>query len=56
VVSWLQPARYASLFYWSVGKSQINHGVTPAGYAVLITTGVCALTGTTLAFPRLDIH
>jgi beta-exotoxin I transport system permease protein len=56
VVSWIQPARYASLFYWSVGNSQINHGVSPAGYAVLITTGVCAFIATALAFHRLDIN
>jgi beta-exotoxin I transport system permease protein len=56
VVSWIQPARYASLFYWSVGNSQINHGVSPADYAVLIATGICALTAAVLAFHRLDIH
>jgi beta-exotoxin I transport system permease protein len=54
--SWIRPGRYASLFYWSVGNSQISHGVSPAGYAVLITTGLCALAAATLAFGRLDIH
>jgi ABC-2 type transport system permease protein len=56
VVSSIRPARYASLFYWSVGNSQITHGVTPSDYAVLITTGLCALAAATLAFRRLDIH
>jgi ABC-2 type transport system permease protein len=56
VASWIRPARYASLFYWSVGNSQISHGVSPGGYAVLIITGLCAPVAVTLAFRRLDIH
>jgi ABC-2 type transport system permease protein len=56
VASWIRPARYASLFYWSVGNSQISHGVSPGSYAVLILTGLCALTAAMLAFRRLDIH
>jgi hypothetical protein len=56
VVSWIRPARYASLCYWSVGNSQISHGVSPGSYAVLIITGLCALTAAMLAFGRLDIH
>jgi ABC-2 type transport system permease protein len=56
VVSWIRPVRYASLFYWSVGNSQISHGVRPTDYAVLIITGLCALTAAMLAFRRLDIH
>jgi ABC-2 type transport system permease protein len=54
--SWIRPARYASLFYWSVGNSQISRGVSPADYAVLIIAGVCALAATALAFRRLDLH
>jgi len=56
VASWIRPERYASLFYWSVGNSQISHGVSPGDYAVLITTGLCALAAAALAFRRLDIH
>ena len=56
VVSWIQPVRYASLFYWSVGNSQISHGVSAGDYAVLIAVGVCALAAAMLAFGRLDIH
>jgi ABC-2 type transport system permease protein len=56
VASWIRPGRYASLFYWSVGNSQISHGVSPGDYAVLITTGVCALAAVMLAFRRLDMH
>jgi ABC-2 type transport system permease protein len=56
VVSWIRPARYASLFYWSVGNSQISHGVGPGSYAVLIIAGLSTLTAAMLAFRRLDIH
>ena len=56
VVSWIQPGRYASLFYWSVGNSQISQGVSPGDYTVLTVTGLCALTATVLAFHRLDLH
>jgi ABC-2 type transport system permease protein len=56
VASWIRPARYASLFYWSVGNSQISNGVSAGGYAVLIITGLCALAAAMLAFRRLDIH
>ena len=56
VVSWIQPGRYASLFYWSVGNNQISHGVSPGDYTVLIATGLCALAAAMLAFRRLDLH
>ena len=56
VASWIRPGRYASLFYWSVGNSQISGGVSPGDYAVLIGTGLCALAAAILAFRRLDIH
>jgi len=56
VAPWIRPARYASLFYWSVGNSQISNGVSPGSYTVLIITGLCALTAAMLAFRRLDIH
>ena len=55
VVSWISPARYASLFYWSVGNSQISQGVSAGAYAVLILAGLGALAATMLAFRRLDI-
>jgi ABC-2 type transport system permease protein len=56
VVSWIRPARYATLFYWSVGNGQINQGASPADYTVLVITGLCALAVAALAFRRLDIH
>jgi beta-exotoxin I transport system permease protein len=56
VAPWIRPGRYASLFYWSVGNSQISGGVSLIDYAVLIVTGLCALAAAILAFRRLDIH
>ena len=56
VVSWIRPGRYASLFYWSVGNSQISLGGSPGDYTVLIATGLCALAAAMLAFRRLDVH
>ncbi len=56
VASWIRPARYASLFYWSVGNSQISHGVSAGDFAVLIAVGGCALVAAMVAFRRLDIH
>ncbi len=56
VTSWIRPGRYASLFYWSVGNSQISHGVSAGDYAVLAAVGLGALAAAMLAFRRLDIH
>jgi beta-exotoxin I transport system permease protein len=56
VVSWIEPAKYVSLFYWSVGDDQITNGVDLADYAVLTVVGLCAAYGAVLAFRRLDLH
>jgi ABC-2 type transport system permease protein len=56
VASWIRPLRYASLFYWSVGNSQITAGVSLADFAVLILTGVTAGVFAVLAFSRLDVR
>jgi ABC-2 type transport system permease protein len=40
VVSWLDPAKYLSLFYWSVGDNQLRHGLTAGALAVLAGVGV----------------
>ena len=56
VVSWIRPARYVSLFYWSVGDNQIANGVSLADYAVLLAVGLCALVAAVVAFQRLDLH
>ncbi len=55
-IGWLRPARYASLFYWSVGNQQLANGVSLVSAVVLVSVGVvltlCALAG----FRRLDLH
>jgi ABC-2 type transport system permease protein len=56
VVSWIRPARYLSLFYWSVGDNQISRGVDLQDYVVLIAVGACALYAAAAAFRRLDVH
>ncbi len=56
VVSWISPARYASLFYWSVGDNQLANGVTAADWAVLLGAGTFILFLAVAAFERLDLH
>ncbi len=56
VVSWLRPAREASLFYWSVGHNQISRGVSVGDFAVLAGVGAGMLVAAVVAFRRLDLH
>ena len=56
MVSWIHPARYASLFYWAVGNNQIVNGVSLADYSVLLAVVLLAAWGTISAFERLDLH
>ena len=56
VVSWLDPAKYVSLFYWSVGDNQLGNGVGLADFAVLIAVGAAALYATVIAFRRLNLR
>ncbi len=56
VVSWIRPARYLSLFYWSVGHNQISSGLTPADTAVLIGVGLVAVYAAIITFRRVDLH
>lgn len=56
VVSWLHPARYASLFYWSVGNDQISRGADLADYAVLVAVALAAAYAAVVAFEKLDLH
>jgi beta-exotoxin I transport system permease protein len=56
VVSWLDPVKYVSLFYWSVGDNQLGLGVSLADYAVLVAAGAAALYVTIVAFGRVDLH
>jgi ABC-2 type transport system permease protein len=56
VVAWIRPARYGSLFYWSVGNEQITRGASAPDLVVLILAGVVALIVATRAFRILDVH
>ena len=56
VVSWLDPAKYASLLYWSVGDNQLGNGVSVGDFAVLLVVFVAALCAVVVAFRRLDLH
>lgn len=55
-ISAIQPCRYLSLFYWSVGNDQIGKGVSVADFAVLIVVGVLALFAAIVAFRRADLN
>jgi ABC-2 type transport system permease protein len=56
VVSWLHPARFASLFFYAVGDGQLSHGLSLAWAGILIGVAALAITGCLLAFDRLDIR
>jgi ABC-2 type transport system permease protein len=55
-ISAIQPGRYLSLFYWSVGNDQIGKGVSAGEFAVLIVVGVLALFAVIVAFGRADLN
>ncbi len=55
LVSWLSPIRYLSLFYWSVGNNQLEHGVALGGAAVLIGTGAALAALAIHNFKRHDL-
>jgi ABC-2 type transport system permease protein len=52
----IRPGRYLSLFYWSVGNDQISNGVSAADFAVLVLSGLCALSIAVVAFGRADLN
>ena len=56
VVSFVEPLRYVSLFYWSVGNNQLANGVGAAGWAVLIVAGLAVLAVAVRGFRTLDLH
>jgi ABC-2 type transport system permease protein len=56
VVSWLEPAKYASLLYWSIGDNQLGTGVAASDYAVLLGVFAAALYGGVASFRRFDVH
>ena len=56
VIAWIRPAKYASLFYWSIGNGQLERGLSAAAVGVLIFVGVALLLLSLVAFDRLDLH
>lgn len=56
VTHWLHPLRYASLFYWSVGNNQLQHGLGASAVLALAGTAVILAATAVPAFNRLDIH
>lgn len=56
VVAWLRPAKYASLFYWSIGNGQIERGLSAASAAVLVAVALALLAVSVVRFDRLDLH
>jgi ABC-2 type transport system permease protein len=56
VVDWIRPARYVSLFYWSVGNGQLTHGIGGTSIAVLAAAAAALAAAAVVAFARLDVH
>ena len=56
VVAWIRPARFASLFYWSVGNSQLSTGLTGASAAVLAAVGIALVIASAVAIGQQDLH
>ena len=48
--------RFASLFYWSVGNSQLTTGISPTEVAVLVGWAIVLLAAAVIAFEQLDLH
>ncbi len=56
VIGWIRPARYASLFYWSVGNQQLADGLSLASVGVLIVVGILLTLTAVAGFRRLDLR
>ena len=56
MIGWIRPARYASLFYWSVGNQQLANGLSLASVGVLIFVGVLLTLTADAGFHRLDLR
>ena len=55
LVSWLEPLRYLSLFYWSVGNDQLDSGLSIGSLVVLVAVGVAGAVAALVAFDRHDL-
>ncbi len=56
VVAWIRPAKYVSLFFWSVGDQQLTRGLSASSIVVLLAAAVVLSAVSWGAFRRLDIH
>ena len=56
VVTWLRPARYASLFFYAVGNGQLTHGLRAGDLAALTATAVILVVASVWSFDRLDVR
>ena len=56
VVSWIRPARFASLFFWAVGDNQLTSGLGLDALGVLVGVGLVLVGVSVAAFDRLDLH
>jgi ABC-2 type transport system permease protein len=55
LVSWLEPLRYASLFYWAVGNGQLDNGLSLGSLAVLLAVSVVFALAAVRLFDRHDL-
>ncbi len=56
VVDWVEPLRYISLFYWSVGNGQLDTGVGLGSFVLLVAVGVVVAWAAVVAFGHHDLH
>ncbi|HAM03647.1 MAG TPA: ABC transporter permease [Acidimicrobiaceae bacterium] len=56
VVAWVRPARFASLFYWSIGNGQLSTGLTLTDAAVLVLVALAAGVVSIRMFAHMDLH
>ena len=55
LVDWLEPLRYASLFYWSVGNNQLEDGVGLGSFALLLGVALVLTWWSVHEFRRHDL-
>ena len=56
VVDWIRPARFVSLFYWSVGDRQLADGISVWSLVVLLAVGMALVVAAVTAVRRLDVR
>ncbi len=56
VVDWIRPARFVSLFYWSVGDRQLADGISVWSVVVLLAVGMALVVASVTGVRRLDVR